>query len=458
MDVGSLKGGRYALAPEIVLTPQGPQREHVVVVESGRFSRVGPLSSYKEPVQRLPGGAIIPGFIDAHTHLGQTFGKALIGGEPAQIWRRIWAPLEGPLDAQGHYVSAKWQMLEALRGGYTGLVNYCLNDPSRNEGVHRAARETGIRLVSATALDEIARDADGREIRHPLSAILERAEALIAQCRDSDLLTPSVCCSSFFANSLETLGTLAEFCARRGVLLQIHSNEHFPEVHDCTVTFGKRPIELFAEAGVLGPHLLLHHVTLPSEREIELLRRSRTAISYNPVASQWKGNAVAPALSYAERGIRFGLGSDNTRLDGFRTLDAAESCQRVAHGMRVSDFSCGAAWTWVEAATRGSADAAGLGERVGALIAGQAADFLVLDMHRPETIPSWDFEWELVRYYNRDQIDAVIVGGKPVMAAGRPVDWDDRAFVQEYAALATKIGTHPEIVRRHGPSTSHRPR
>jgi cytosine/adenosine deaminase-related metal-dependent hydrolase len=81
---------------------------------------------------------------------------------------------------------------------------------------------------------------------------------------------------------------MAEFCAEHDMLFQMHSNEHFMEVHDCTVKFGKRPIELFADIGALGPWTILHHVTLPSEQEIELLRSSRTAVTYNPVACVWK--------------------------------------------------------------------------------------------------------------------------------------------------------------------------
>jgi 5-methylthioadenosine/S-adenosylhomocysteine deaminase len=124
--------------------------------------------------------------------------------------------------------------------------------------------------------------------------------------------------------------------------------------------------------------------------------------------------------------------------------------------MPVNDFSCGAAWTWVDAATRGSADACGHGREFGSLIEGQAADFLILDMGRPETLPSWDFEWELVRYYNRDQIDAVIVNGNVVMAGGRPVAWDEREFVREYTKIGIKIGSVPGIERRHGPSSGYR--
>lgn len=457
----SLKGERFALVPEILLTDKGPQRDLVLVVDRGRIDKIVPVYAYDNeaesvPLRSLPGRAIIPGFIDTHLHLGETFGKALIGGEPAQIWRRIWLPMEEALDPAGCHLSAKWMFLEVMRGGYTTVVNYSLNDSARNEAIHAAAEETGIRLVSATGLDEVTVGMDGREQHFSRDAIFERAEELIAQCKGVQRIYPSVCCSSFHANSLETIAALAEFCAERGVLFQMHSNEHFPEVHECILKFGKRPIELFAEIGALGPGTLLHHVTLPSEREIELLRTSRTAISYNPVASQWKGNAVAPALSYSARGVRMGIGSDNTRADGFRALDAAECCQRIAHGMPVIDFSCGAAWIWVDAATRGAADACGQAGKFGSLVEGQAADFLILDMKRPETVPSWDFEWELVRYYNRDQIEAVVIDGKPVMMGGRPAGWDDRTFIEENESLATNIGTVPGIVRVHGPSTRYR--
>jgi cytosine/adenosine deaminase-related metal-dependent hydrolase len=464
LDLDALRSGRYVLAPDVVLTEAGPKQDFVIAVDAGRITHVCSSRDYTENAPnetnfiRLPGRALIPGFIDTHTHLGETFGKALIGGEPSQIWRRIWMPMENALDPAGAYASAKWMFLEVLRGGYTTVVNYSLNDAAKNAAIHAAAKETGIRVVSATGLDEMEIDADGHENRFSINAILERAEEHIEQCKGVDRLYPSVCCSSFYGNSPETISALSEFCTKRGVLFQMHSNEHFPEVHECILRFGKRPIELFASIGALGPSLLLHHVTLPSEHEIELLRSSRAAVSYNPVASQWKGNGVAPALSYSARGIRMGIGSDNTRADGFRALDAAESCQRLAHGMPVIDFSCGAAWVWVDAATKGAADACGQGTAFGALAPGKAADFLILDMNRPETVPSYDFEWELVRYYNRDQIDAVVVDGRVVLQAGKPVGWDDQAFMQENRSLAENVGSHPDIIRLHGPSMKYRPR
>ena len=67
--------------------------------------------------------------------------------------------------------------------------------------------------------------------------------------------------------------------------------------------------------------------------------------------------------------------SITTRNDGYRMLDAAESCRRRAYGMPVDDFSCGAGWRCVHAATAGGAVVIGLDYITGALEAGKAADF-----------------------------------------------------------------------------------
>ena len=193
-----------------------------------------------------------------------------------------------------------------------------------------------------------------------------------------------------------------------------------------------------------------------TESEIELLRSTGSGVSYNPLASVWKGDRVAPALAFASRGVRFGIGSDGTRLDAFRLLETAEACQRHASGMSQADFSCGAAWTWIDAATRGSADVCGLGGLTGDLREGMCADFLVLDKQRPEVLPSWDFEWELVRFCSRDQINAVVVDGKPVMANGQPLGWSMQDFLEQNLPLAiAKVDAAP-IDRRHGPSAAHR--
>jgi cytosine/adenosine deaminase-related metal-dependent hydrolase len=317
----------------------------------------------------------------------------------------------------------------------------------------------GIRLVSCSGAADLADYPlpDGSKPRlATIAEAMQRAEQHFAACAGLPRVTASICCSGIQGATPELIATLARLCADRGAVFQFHSNEHFPEVHGAVVRYGKRPIQLLADHGALGRHVLLHHCTLVTDQEIGLLAESGTAVSYNPVASLWKGDGIAPALQFLARGVRLGIGTDSTRADAFRLLDAAEACQRAAYGIPKLDFSCGAGWTWIDAATRGSADAAGLGAVTGALAPGLAADFLVLDIDRPEMLPSWDFEWELVRLANRDQVTAVIVDGRAIMLDGRAVGWDQDAFLRDALPRAIAAVKESGAVRRHGPSTSYR--
>ena len=154
-------------------------------------------------------------------------------------------------------------------------------------------------------------------------------------------------------------------------MFQTHVNEHLAAVERSLERRGRRPLELLFDDGILGPQCLLAHVTLLTPTEITMLRDTDAAVSYNPVASAWKGNAVADALTFAAHGIRFGLGTDATRGDGFRLMDAAETAQRLAFGARIGDSSTGGGWTWLDHATAAGADAAGLTRVTGSIADGR---------------------------------------------------------------------------------------
>ena len=157
-------------------------------------------------------------------------------------------------------------------------------------------------------------------------------------------------------------------------------------------------------------------------------------------------------------GVPFGLGTDGTRADGFRLVDAAEATQRIAHGLAHGDSSCGAGWLWLDHATHRGAEAAGLTAVTGRIAEGLAADFLLVDLDVPEFVPSWDLTWELVRFANRDQIEAVFVNGAMRLWNGWPLDWDARALMREVAAVAKRDVARAPIQRVHATADAHRRR
>lgn len=449
--------GDLLLRPGHVLLPEGPRAGMAVVVRAETFHRVDTAEAVARdhpdltPVD-LPDHLLMPGFVDTHTHLTQSLGKSLVFGEPSEIFRRIWVPLEGSLDERMVYLSAKLAALECLRGGFTAAVDAGTRSEGHIGALVRAAREAGLRSVVGFICNDLGGAA---QIPQP-DVILRQAEQHLSAYRHDPLIHPSLAISIPEAASDGMLKAVSDMAAANGVVFQTHVNEHLVAVERSLVARGRRPIEHLAYLEALGPQVLLAHSTLITPHELNLLRQTDTAVAYNPVASLWKGNAVAPALQMAALGIRFGLGTDGTRADGFRLMDAGEGLQRAGFGLATGDSSCGGGWLWLDRATTGAAHAAGLSGVTGSIAEGLAADFLLVDLDRPEFTPSHDLMWELVRYGNRDQIDAVFTAGRLRLWQGWPVDWDARALLAEVRGDTAAAIAKAPIQRIHPVSQVHR--
>jgi len=448
-----LASGDSVFTPEVVLSPDGSERGWSAAVVRGAFVAVGPTAEVRHayPDLRelpLPGTAMIPGFVDSHQHLTQVFARVLIGAQPAQIWRRMWLPLYAAMSPDDAYAAAKWTCVEALRGGFTTIVTAGERDHAKIAPIEQAIADVGIRCVMAHDFSDLTPSAGpdaGPAGTRDTDRCVEAATDYLAAGVSNPRMVRAVACASPQSASTGLIAALARLAAETSTVFQIHANEHTPEVEWSLESYGLRPIELLNEIQALGPQTLLAHATLVTSREVGIIEETGAAVSYNPVASSWKGNAVAPALEFAARGIRFGLGTDATRSDGFRLMDAAETAQRLTAGIRVDDWESGCGARWVEAATRGGADAAGLGSVTGAIREGRRADFLLLDISAPEVRPSWDFAWELVRYYDRADLKAVFVDGEPVIVDGRPIGWDLDRFIGEWEPIARRIVTESNM-------------
>jgi 5-methylthioadenosine/S-adenosylhomocysteine deaminase len=454
-----LSSADLLLAPERVLLKGGSEAGQALVVRGGLIAEVGPREAVIAgnpdlTAIELPGHLVMPGFIDAHHHLTQSFGKSLAFGEPSEIFRRIWVPLEGSLDGEGVYLASKLAALESLRGGFTTVVDAGTRSAADVAAVARATKEAGLRCVLGFICNDIGGAAGGRD----RDEILRAAEAHLAAFRGDSLVHPSLAISIPEVASDFMLHRIAQMAREAGAIFQTHVNEHLVAVERSLVERGLRPLEHLAAADALGPNVLIAHSTLVTPSELMLLARTDTAVAYNPVASTWKGNAVAPAEMMAELGIRFAIGTDGTRSDAFRMVEAAETLQRIAFGLGVGDFSTRGGWTWLDHATHRAADAIGLKGVTGEIAAGCAADLLLVDISGPEFTPSWDLDWELVRFGNRDQIVAVWVAGKLRLWRGWPTDWDGRALVRQVAAVAAEAVAKAPIKRIHPTSREHRAR
>jgi 5-methylthioadenosine/S-adenosylhomocysteine deaminase len=445
------------LIPDWLMLGSGPVQGYGVVVSHGTFKEVAPAALLKArypglPVRELARTLMMPGFIDTHHHVTQSFGKSLVFGEPSEIFRRVWVPLEGCLEEEHLYLASKLAALEALRGGFTTVCDAGTRAGGTIGAVARATSDAGIRCV----LGLICNDLGGAAQERDAAGIRQRAEDHIAQWHSDPLVQPSLAISIPEAATERMLKWVSDLCAESDCMFQTHVNEHLVAVERSIEQHRRRPIEYLHHIGALGPQALLAHATLVTPEELAMLRDAGAAVSYNPVASAWKGNAVAPAHLMDALGIRLGLGTDGTRSDGFRLLDHAESAQRFTFGLGVGDSSCGAGWKWLDLVTRRGAQVLGLDSITGDIAAGKSADFLLVDLDVPEMTPSWDLTWELVRLCNRSQIMAVFVAGRLQLLDGWPVDWDGKALMDAVSDVAARVVAAAPIRKLHAFAADHR--
>ena len=424
--------------PDHLIYKQKVVNGYGFVVEGAIFKDIDTVDKllYKYPdfdIVKIKNKLISPGFIDTHNHLAQSFGKSLVFGEPSEIFKRIWVPMESHLTDDAIMLSAKLGCLESLRGGFTTVVDPGARTTQSLDLIADAIEEVGIRAILA----KTSNDKVGPEIK-PLHDIKRESEQFLARYDNHHLITPSLAIPIPEIATDESLSFSAAICKESKRIFQTHANEHLVAIERSLIDRDLRPIEHLNHANALNEYTLLAHSTLLTPKEMMMIQRTNSNVSYCPVASAWKGNAVLPAEMLYQLGINVGLGTDSTRSDGFRLLDAAEMAHRLVFGIQSGDFNCGSGDMWLSMATNLAAQAIKKTD-IGSIEVGNKADFLIIDIYIPELAPSWDLIWEMVRLMNKTQIDQVVVNGKTRLVNGNPIDWELNHLLDEVNTISKSI-------------------
>src|SRR5262247_1802700 len=144
------------LLPDLVLTPEGWQRDRAVAITDGRIAGVQSIGTPHRGDVALPGRALLPGTVNAHCHTFQALLRGLGDDLDFMGWRdRVLYPFSERLDGRAIWLCARLAFAEQLLHGVTTCVDffYLQDDGNENaEAVIEAARAVGIRLVLARAM------------------------------------------------------------------------------------------------------------------------------------------------------------------------------------------------------------------------------------------------------------------------------------------------------------------
>ncbi len=404
------------LAPDYVYTPQGLQTNMILSIsDDGRITsisqqNVGAQFIAPSEISSLPGIALLPGFVNSHSHV---FQRALRGHTHRPLsqhdtfwtWRHAMYTEAQRLSPDLLYEGALTTYREMLTAGYTsvGEFHYVHHQPGgrpyadpnvMSEAVIQAGHDTGIRVVllmTAYAQNGFNQLPDEKQLRFcdaSVHAYLDRVEALRVKGGPIGVAPHSV-----RAVPEEWFRVIADYSHAHQLPLHVHADEQRAEIEQCLITYGCTPIELLESFGVLGALTTIVHATHANAAEIELLRQRGCTVCVCPTTEGDLGDGIAPYVELLAAQIPLAIGSDsNTRLDPIEELRWAEYSARMRYQRRrvlVAGELASPGSLLLEYGTRRGAVALGL--ETGVIAPGMLADFVAVDLHHP-SLAGWNAE------------------------------------------------------------------
>lgn len=397
------------LSADWVLPVEGrPIEGGAVAIEGGRIAAVGTAAELGTGT-RYEGCAIVPGFVNAHSHLEYAVYAGFGDGLAFPPWLSLHIERKAGQEPGDALAIARLGAARCLESGITTTADYSFTGAAAT-----ACSELGLR---ATVYLEVF----GSDPASALAQFEGKRDALGA-------LGPGVAlgvsphapytCSVDVFEACTALGLpvgthIAESESEREWL--VHGRGELELVRQLVVEpTGETGTRMLAAAGLLGPHLVAAHCVHVDEEELGLLAAHDVGIAHCPRSNALLGCGIAPLAAFRAATPRVGLGTDSPAstpsFDMFEELRAAVLVTRALE--RRPDALGGA--EALELVTLGSARALGLDAELGSLVPGKRADLAVISLDASPYVP-----WE-------DPAAAVVFGGSPGRVVATLVDGTTR--------------------------------
>jgi 5-methylthioadenosine/S-adenosylhomocysteine deaminase len=377
--------------------------------EDGMVSAIGPEVKPAEgdEVHEARGMAIVPGFVNAHTHAGMTLFRGFADDLPLMEWltRHIW-PVEKRMTDDDVYWGTRLACVEMIQSGTTAFWDMYWHA----DAAARAVEDAGIRAVTAAPLIDDADPAKSDRACDDAERSIERiAEA------GGRLARPGFAPHAIYSVSEKSLRRLAERAPELGMPVQIHLSETEHEVDECVSGRGMRPAHYLDQCGLLGPDTVLAHGVWLDAAELELIAERGATVVTNPVANlKLAVGGPFPYRAAREAGVAMGLGTDGPGSNN--SLDLMDD-MKVFALLQKNAAADSAAVTAGETLALARGEGSRLLSRP-ALAPGADADFLLVRTESAE-LSLGTLDAGLVYAASGAVVDTTVVAGTVLMSDGR---------------------------------------
>ena len=381
------------------------------------------------------GKVLMPGLVNAHTHLYQVLLRAVWEDMPFLAWlKRIYGVAEA-LNPEHAAAGTLLGCLENLKGGVTTVCEHNFLNPGPECAVAAvdAIEEAGLRGVFARTIMDTGEIVPECTKESPETAF-GRIEDLLARKRGAGEgrltfrtgpNTPPINASP------DLLREIRRFADHHSIGISAHVAESASVVEVTRRELDREGVVAhLKDFGIHGEDAVFAHSVHLSADEIGHLAGTGTSVSHNPVSNMMLGDGIAPVVEMLAAGVNVGLGSDgaasNHSQDLFETMKAASLLQKVKH----QDAGVIDPYSVLRMATADGARALGLASVCGTVEVGKRADLILVDIQKPHFQPVNDLFSQVVHCAKATDVDTVLVDGNVLMRDRRCISLDEQGIVR----------------------------
>ncbi|MCR4424933.1 MAG: amidohydrolase [Firmicutes bacterium] len=436
-------------ADEMLTSDCGIAQNMAVAIHGGRIVDMGPRGDMARKYRAREtvdgsGKLLMPGLIDAHTHVCQQLLRGRLFNERPMIWTRILVPFESNLRPDEVHAGAMLAGVEMIRAGIT-----CFADSGgpHMDQVAEAMIELGLRAVLSRSTMDTG-DAIPTSMKESTGDAISRTEELHAEYDGAGdgRIRIWFALRQLMTSTPELVAGVLDKAKEKDTGIHIHLAEHRGEVDHCLVRYGRRPAEWLDDMGVAGDRLLAAHSVLLTDREVRMLAERGAHPVHCPRANL-QSHGFPKATLFREFGAQVGMGSDGAAggpLDLFSSMRLLYLACRCYFGLPVHDATAMSARDLIGFVTSGGAAAVRMSDTIGSIEKGKAADIILIDLHQSHLSPITPTIDSYVSFIQPADVSDVIVAGSVLMRDRRIL------CVDEEHVMARALEARESVFRRAG--------
>lgn len=354
-----------------------------VVVEGERIASVSSTRPQGPFAQEIDcgGNVLMPGLVNAHTHIPMTLMRGYAGGCDLHTWLNDWIfPAEAKLDDRAVRAGADLALAELIAGGVTTIADMYMHTPA----IAQAVLAAGISANLSCGGVYFGAPGDFSPAACPDCDHQRQLTEEFHEAGNGQILVDASIHGEYTSN-VPLWQWMADYAQRKGLGMHVHVSETQSEHEGSLTRWGLTPFRILDRYGVWDTRAIAAHCVWTTEDDWAGMAEKGVACVHNPVSNLKLGSGVAwiPAMKAA--GVPIALGTDGVSSNNNQDMFEEMKFAAVLHNGVTRDPLALLPQDVLAMATREGAKA--LGRKTGRIAPGYVADLILVDFTRPHLTP-----------------------------------------------------------------------